>query len=74
MLTLSEAVKTGRLQEFIVQEEARGVGPIDRGAFGSLLGKAVKAPQSKDQTSRSPSRDGSTGKQTRQGNGRRISS
>ena len=26
MLTLSEAIKCGRLQEFIAQEEARGVG------------------------------------------------
>jgi hypothetical protein len=73
MISLAEAVKTGRLDEFVAQEEARGVGPIERGAFGILLGKAVKAPQSEDQTSRSPSRDGSTGKQTRQGNGRRIS-
>jgi hypothetical protein len=34
----------------------------------------IKAPQSKDQTSRSPSRDGSTGKRIRQGNVRHISS
>jgi hypothetical protein len=74
MLTLLEAVKTGRLQDFIAQEEARGVGSIDRAEFDRLLGKAVKAPQSKDQTSRSPSRDGSTGKRTRRGNGRHISS
>lgn len=56
MLSLAEALKTGRLQEFIAQEEARGIGPIERAAFGSLLEKGVKAPQSKDQTSRSPSR------------------
>jgi hypothetical protein len=30
MITLAEAVKTGRMAEFIAQEEARGVGPIDR--------------------------------------------
>jgi hypothetical protein len=74
MITLAEAIKTGRLDEFAAQEEARGVGPIGRGAFGSLLGKAVKAPQSEDQTSHSPLRDGSTGKRTRRGNGRHISS
>jgi hypothetical protein len=73
-ITLREALESGRLPEFAAQEEARGVGPIDRAAFGHLLGKAIKAPQSKDQTSHSPSRDGSTGKRTRQGNGRRISS
>jgi hypothetical protein len=28
MLTLHEAVKSGRLQEFIHQEESRGIGPI----------------------------------------------
>lgn len=28
MLTLHEAVKSGRLQEFIRQEESRGIGPI----------------------------------------------
>jgi hypothetical protein len=74
MLTLSQAVKTGRLQEFIAQEEARGVGPIDRAELDRALAKMIKAPRSEDQTSRSPSRDGSTGKRTRQGNGRRISS
>jgi hypothetical protein len=74
MLTLSEAIKTGQLQEFIAQEEARGVGPVDRAELDRALAKMIKAPRSKDQTSRSPSPDGSTGKRTRQGNGRRISS
>jgi hypothetical protein len=72
LLTLAEALKTGRLQDFIAQEEARGVGPIDRADLDRALAKMVKAPQSKDQTSRSPLRDGSTGKRTRQGNGRHI--
>jgi hypothetical protein len=74
MLSLSEAVKSKRLQEFIAQEEARGVGSIDRAEFDLLLAKAVKSPQSKDQTSRSPLPDDSTGKRTRQGTDRRISS
>jgi hypothetical protein len=33
VLTLAEAIKTGRLQEFIAEEEARGIGPTDRPAF-----------------------------------------
>lgn len=73
MLTLAEAVKVGRLSDFAAQEEARGVGPIDRAAFDALAAALIKAPQSEDQTSRSPSRDGSTGKRTRQGSGRRTS-
>jgi hypothetical protein len=73
VLTLAGAMKSGRLQDFIAQEEARGVGSIDRAEFDRLLVKAVKAPQSEDQTSRSPLPGGSTGKRTRQGTGRRIS-
>jgi hypothetical protein len=73
MITLTGAIKNGRLADFIAQEEARGVGSIDRAEFCRLLGKAVKAPQSKDQTSRSLLSDGSTGKKTRQGNVRRTS-
>lgn len=69
MLTLSEAVKSERLQEFIAQEEARGIGPINRAEFDALTADLVKAQQSKDQTSRSASGDGSTGKKTRRGNG-----
>jgi len=30
MLTLSEALKTDRLREFVAQEEARGIGPASR--------------------------------------------
>jgi hypothetical protein len=73
MLTLSDAMKTGQLQEFIAQEEARGVGSIERAELDRALAAMLKAPRSEDQTSRSPSRDGSTGKRTRQGNGRHIS-
>jgi hypothetical protein len=73
-LTLSSALKTGRLDDFIAQEEARGIGPIGRAELDRHIAALIKAPQSKDQTSGSPSRDGSTEKRTRQGNGRRISS
>jgi hypothetical protein len=51
MLTLSEAIKTRKIQEFIAQEEARGVEPVN----ASDLEKAIKLlatqqPQ-EDQTS-----------------------
>lgn len=69
MLTLAEAIKAGNLDAFISQEEARGIGPIDRSEFGLLAAALVKAPQSEDQISRSVSGDGSTGKKTRRGNG-----
>jgi hypothetical protein len=47
MLTLAEAVKTGRLQDFIAQEEARGVGPIHRANFDVLLKNAATTRQVK---------------------------
>jgi len=69
MLTLAQAIASNRLDEFIVQEESRGVGPIDRVEFDALTAALVKAPQSEDQTSHSASDDGSSGKKTRQGSG-----
>jgi hypothetical protein len=65
MLTLSEAIKTKRLAEFIDQEEARGVGAADLAQLDRALAKVIKSRRSEDQTSRSASRGGSTGKQTR---------
>ncbi|MGC1863158.1 MAG: hypothetical protein WA733_19090 [Methylocystis sp.] len=62
-----EAIKDGRLQEFIAQAEARGVGPVDREEFDTLMAALIKAPQSEGQTSRSASGDGSTERKTRQG-------
>ncbi len=72
-LSLSSATRDGRLPEFIAQEEARGIGPINRAELDRDIAALIKAPQSKDQTSRSASGDGSTGKRTRQGIGRHIS-
>ena len=66
MLSLSDALKHGKIEEFIAQEEARGIGPIDRADFGAAVAKLVKAPQSKGRTSRSASRDGSNGTETPQ--------
>lgn len=62
MLTLTSAIKTGRLREFIAQEEARGVGPADRAKLDKALKKLIKQPQREDRTSRSACGDGSTEK------------
>ncbi len=62
MLSLSRAVSEGRLSEFLTQEESRGIGPAEPGAFDALVAEAAKAPQSEDQASRSPLRDGLTEK------------
>ena len=53
-LTLSEALKTGRVAEFIVQEEERGVEGVDRNELDEVLSTVIKPPRSEDQTSRSP--------------------
>lgn len=60
MLTLVDALENGRLQEFIAQAEADGVGPADRTLFEALIGK-VTAPQPEDQTSHSPAPGSSRG-------------
>ena len=65
MLSLAEAVKTGRLPEFIAQEGANKDerrGPIDRAEFDGVVAKVIKEQRSKDRTSRSSSAGGSTGK------------
>jgi len=62
LLTLKNAIDTGRLPEFVAQEEARGIGPADPRALDALVAEAAKERQSEDQASRSPSGDGSTGK------------
>lgn len=69
MLGLSEALRTGRLAEFISQEEARGVGPIDHAEFDGLTTALIKAPLSEDQTSHSASGDDSSETKTRQDSG-----
>lgn len=61
MITLSEALAENRLEEFIVQAEAEGIGPVDRAQFDATVGR-VTAPQPEDQTSRSPAGDCSRGK------------
>lgn len=64
-LTLAHALKNGRLDEFVAQEEARGIGPANRKSFDEAIKKlatTITPPRSKGRTSRSASRDGSSGK------------
>ncbi len=64
-LPLSEALKAGRLQDFIAQEEARGIGPAVIADLDRALAATIRPRQSEDQTSRSSSGDCSRGKRTR---------
>lgn len=52
MLSLAEAVKEGRLAEFIAQEEARlkDYAPADRKEVAKGIKALVKAPRSEDRT------------------------
>ena len=59
MISLSEALKEKRLDDFIAQEEARGVGPISEAKFDLTASTVIKTPLSDDQTSGSLPRDGS---------------
>jgi hypothetical protein len=61
-LTLAEAIKSGRLDRFIAQEEARGVGPIAEADFDELAAKVIRTSQSDGQTLGSLPADGSRGK------------
>ncbi len=64
-LSLRRAVAENRVEEFIDQEEARGIGPVERDEFDRALAETIRSPRSEDQTSCSSSRDGSPGTQTR---------
>jgi len=66
-LTLAAAQRGGLLDAFAEQEEGRRIGPVARAEFDALSITLIKAPRPKDQTSRSASGDGSTGKKTRRG-------
>lgn len=58
MISLSYAVKQGRLEDFIAQEEKRNVASIDEAAFNDTASIVIKTPLPDDQTSGSPRRDG----------------
>lgn len=62
MLTLSEAIKTRKIQEFIAQQEAAGMPAADAKEFEKSLETVIKGTPQEDQTSHSQPRDGSSGK------------
>ena len=62
MLSLTKALKKDRINEFIKQEQSRGVGPIRETEFEDTASILIKTPLSDDQTSGSPQSDGSRGK------------
>lgn len=65
MLSLRDAIREGRLEEFIQQAEQDGLAPADRAEFERRLGRLVRAPQQEHQTSHSRAHGGSRGTQTR---------
>lgn len=65
MINLVEAFKTGRLSEFIAEQEAHGVEKISKKQFDAIVKKAIKARPPQGQTLGSPVRGGSNGKKTR---------
>jgi hypothetical protein len=69
VLSLSEAKKSDRLEEFIAEQEAAGIGPIEIDAFRTLVAALIKAPPPGDQTSRSAYVGNSSGKKARRDNG-----
>jgi len=48
MLTLHEAVKSGRLREFIRQEESRGIGPIALAKMDAGIAALIRERQSRE--------------------------
>ena len=65
MIDLASAVKEGRLEDFIRQQEAAGVGPIDEAAFDLAASNVIKHETQSDQTSHCSSRDDLSGKRIR---------
>lgn len=61
MLTLNEALRTDRLEDFIAQAEAEGVEAADSEAFDRLV-RVVTAPLPEGRTSHSRARGSSRGK------------
>ena len=65
MINLVDAIKTGKLSEFIAEQESNGVERVSKTQFDAIVKKAVKAPLQRGRTSSSPVRGGSSGKKTR---------
>lgn len=58
-ITMQSALKRNRLDDFISQTEAEGIGPISETEFDATASVLIKTPLSDDQTSGSPQSDGS---------------
>ena len=50
MISLAKALKENRLEEFIQQQEASGIGSIKESDFERLSAKLIKFEKSEDQT------------------------
>lgn len=61
-LSLMGALAQDRLDEFIDEQEARGVGPVLEADFDDLAAKVIRTSPPADQTSHSLPADGSRGK------------
>lgn len=59
ILSLSKAIAESRLEDFIAQEEARGVASTSEVEFENTTSIVIKTPLQDDQTSGSLHRDGS---------------
>lgn len=64
-LSLADAQASGRLEEFISQEQVRGKGPANPIELDESLSRLIKSEKSEDRTSRSASSDGSSETKTR---------
>jgi hypothetical protein len=64
-LTLAEAIREGRLQDFIAQQELAYREGSDERRFAQTLKSALTSQQSEQQTSHSKSSGDLRGKQTR---------
>ncbi len=62
MISLSDAIRAGRLQDFVVQQESAGVGPVSEADFDDLAAKVIRTAPPADQTSGSLPAGGSPGK------------
>ena len=54
MISLKRALRDGLIDNFIDQEESRGVKPISAAIFDKVAANVIKTPLSSDQTSGSP--------------------
>lgn len=62
LLTLQEAIKFNRLDDFIAQSEAEGVASASEAEFDKMVKRVVKARPPQGRTSGSRARGGSRGK------------